>query len=150
MNTKLFINALILLTLSFTLSVKASPTEDLIKAFVSASESARQHGAKDEALANYLSFFTDDFTDNHASYGVSFTGKEHHRKGLINKGSSMVSVVEAIENIIIGTDTAIVVVNEDSKYYKNDKLKHYKGRTIFVLEFNEQDLIVKMSRYMDQ
>jgi hypothetical protein len=62
----------------------------------------------------------------------------------------MVSVVEAIENIIIGTDTAIVVVNEDSKYYKNDKLKHYKGRTIFVLEFNQQDLIMKMSRYMDQ
>ena len=139
-----------LLTLSFTLSVKAAPTEGLIKAFISASEDARQHDAKEEALAKYLSFFTDDFTNNHPSYGVSFTGKEHFRKGLINKGSSMVSVVESIENIIIGTDTAKVVVNEDSKYYKNNKLKHYKGRTIFVLEFNEQGLIVKMSRYMDQ
>ena len=35
------------------------------------------------------------------------------------------------------------------EYYKNGKLKHFKGRNILVLEFNEQDLITQMRRYLD-
>ncbi|GLX78529.1 hypothetical protein tinsulaeT_18690 [Thalassotalea insulae] len=149
MNKKLIINIFIVLTLLFILSAKAAPTAGLIKAFISASENARQPNSNEEAIAKYLAFFTDDFTDHHPTYGVSFTGKDKLRNGIISKGTSMVSVVETIDNIIIGTDTAVVVVNEDSKYYKNKKLKHYKGRTILVLEFNEQGLITQMRRYMD-
>ena len=61
----------------------------------------------------------------------------------------MVSVKEVIDSIVLGTNTAVVVVNENSKYYKNDRLKDYKGRTILLLEFDQDDLITHMRRYMD-
>ncbi|WP_286235666.1 nuclear transport factor 2 family protein [Thalassotalea sediminis] len=149
MNRNLIIYVFIFLTLTFTFSVKAEPSSDLIKAFISASEKARQPDFKAKDLEYYLSFFTDDFTDHHIAYGVSFTGKDNLRKGIIGKSASMVSVVETIEDIVLGTDTAVVVVNEDSKYYKNGKLKHFKGRNILVLEFNDQGLITQMRRYLD-
>lgn len=149
MKQNIIVSILILLTLSFTFSVKAAPTTDLIKAFISASEKARQPDSKIEAIENYLAFFTDDFTEHHVAYGVSFTGKENLRKGIVNKGASMVSIVETIEDVILGTYTAVVVVNEESKYYKNNKLKHFKGRNILVLEFNDQGSITQMRRYLD-
>ncbi|MCO4798853.1 MAG: hypothetical protein KC484_06540 [Colwelliaceae bacterium] len=139
----------VVVTLTFTFAVKAEPSSDLIKSFILASEKARQPNAKPENVEHYLAFFTDDFIDHHIAYRVSFTGKDVLRKGIIRKSASMVSIVETIEDIILGNDTAVVAVLEDSKYYKNDKLKHFKGRNILVLEFNEQDLITQMRRYQD-
>lgn len=149
MNRNLVIYVFTLFVLTFTFSVKADPSSDLIKAFISASEEARQPDSKEEALENYLAFFTDDFTDHHAAYEVSFTGKDKLKKGLVTKRDSMVSLAETIEDIVLGTRTAVVVVNEDSTYYKNDELKHFKGRNIIVLEFNDQGLITQMRRYLD-
>jgi TPP-dependent indolepyruvate ferredoxin oxidoreductase alpha subunit len=149
MKKNIIINILVLLSLSLTFSVKAAPSIKLIKAFISASENARQPDSKKKALEEYLAFFTDDFTDHHIAYGVLFKGKDKLRKGIVSSGTSMVSVVETIEDIVLGTDTAVVVVNEDSKYYKKGKLKHFKGRNILVLEFNEQGLITQMRRYLD-
>lgn len=140
---------LIFLTLSFTFAVKAEPSSDLIKSFILASEKARQPDAKSKELEYYLDFFTDDFTDHHIAYGVSFTGIDNLRKGIVRNSALMVSVVETIEDIVIGTNTAVVVVNEDSKYYKNGKLKHFNGRNILVLEFNDKGLITQMRRYLD-
>jgi hypothetical protein len=149
MNKNLIIYIFVVVTLTFTFAVKAEPSSDLIKSFILASEKARQPNAKPENVEHYLAFFTDDFIDHHIAYRVSFTGKDVLRKGIIRKSASMVSIVETIEDIILGNDTAVVAVLEDSKYYKNDKLKHFKGRNILVLEFNEQDLITQMRRYQD-
>jgi ketosteroid isomerase-like protein len=149
MNRNLTTYIIIILTFTFSVSVKAIPSSELIKSFISASEKARQPNFKAKDLENYLAFFTDDFTDHHIAYGVSFSGKDKLKKGIIEKSASMVSLVETIEDIVLGTDTAVVVVNEDSKYYKNGKLKHFKGRNILVLEFNAQGLIIQMRRYLD-
>ncbi len=132
-----------------TLPVSAKPTEALVRSFISASEQARQKQASTEAINHYLSFFKADFTDHHPTYGVLFKGTENLKNGIISKGASMVSVEEVISDIVLGTDTAVVVVNEDSKYYKNERLKHFKGRTILVLEFDQDDLITNMRRYID-
>lgn len=143
----------VLLTLTavtaVTFPVAAQPSKALIESFILASEQARQKQASTEAINRYLAFFRDDFTDHHPKYGVSFTGTDNLKKGIINKGKSMVSVKEVIDNIVLGSNTAVVVVNENSKYYKNDRLKHYKGRTILLLEFDQDDLITHMRRYMD-
>ena len=149
MNRNLIIIIFVLLTLACTFVVKANPSPELIKQFISASEKARQADSNAKDLEFYLDFFIDDFTDHHIAYGVSFTGKDKLRKGIINNRTSMVAVVETIEDVIIGTNTAVVVVNEDSKYYKKGKLKHFKGRNILVLEFNDQGLITQMRRYLD-
>lgn len=146
-HVKIFTGLMLMTVMALPLSAK--PTRALIEAFISASEQARQKQASTEAINHYLSFFKADFTDHHPTYGVSFTGKENLKNGIINKGASMVSVEEVISDIVLGTDTAVVVVNENSKYYKNERLKHFKGRTILVLEFDQDDLITNMRRYMD-
>lgn len=127
----------------------AQPTTELITKFISASEKARQKNATQQDIDHFLAFLSDDMTDHHIPYNVSFTGKQHLRDGFKRKAKTMISVKERIEDIVLGTSTAVVVVNEDSKYYKRDKLKHYLGRTILVLEFNEQGLISSMRRYID-
>lgn len=133
----------------FSASTQAKPSIDLVKAFILASEKTRQPDMEKEDLERYLAFMSDEVIDYHAAYGRSFTGKDHFRKGIVKKVASMVSMAKNIEGIVLGTHTAVVIVEEDSKYYKNGVLKHFKGRTILVLEFNNQDLISQMRRYLD-
>lgn len=137
------------LILLLTTSAYAQPSIEVVNAFISASEQTRQPDMKNEDLDAYLAFMADDVVDYHAVYGRTFSGKEHFRKGIVKKAASMISMVETIESIVLGSSTAVVVVNEDSKYHKNGAVKHFKGRTILVLEFNEQGLISQMRRYLD-
>ncbi|WP_440056957.1 nuclear transport factor 2 family protein (plasmid) [Pseudoalteromonas sp. T1lg65] len=149
MKKHVIFSTLLLLAALLSNSSKAMPTSEQIHAFVAASEQARSPTGDKAAVEKYLAYFTPDYTDHHIAYDVSFTGLEQLRKGIENKRSTMVSLSETVEDIILGTNTAVVVVNEDSKYYKKDKLKHFKGRTILVLEFNDQGLISQMRRYLD-
>jgi ketosteroid isomerase-like protein len=149
MNKKFSIVFLLSLFLPFATSAQVQPSVDLVNAFISASEKTRQPDMKKEDLEGYLAFMSDDVVDYHAAYGRTFSGKEHFRKGIVKKSAAMISMVETIESIVLGSNTAVVVVNEDSKYHKNGAIKHFKGRTILVLEFNEQGLISQMRRYLD-
>jgi ketosteroid isomerase-like protein len=144
-----FIVCLVLCSLLSISSAFASPTKSLVQAFVSAYEDVKQPEIKKEDLEHYFSYMSDDITDYHAAYGVTIKGKERKRKGILKKAQDMISFSMDIESIAIGSETAVVVVNEDSKYYKDGKLKHFKGRTIVVLEFNEKGLIQHMRRYLD-
>ena len=133
----------------FATATHAQPTTELIERLITASEKARQPDMQIHDVETYLAFLSEDLIDYHAAFNRTFSGKAHLRKGIVNKAASMVSISENIESIILGTDTAIVVVNEDSKYYKKGELKYFKGRTILVLEFNQQGLISQMRRYLD-
>jgi hypothetical protein len=149
MNKKFSSICLLSLFVLFTISAQAQPSVELVNAFITASERTRQPDMKNEDLEGYLAFMSDEVIDYHAAYGRTFTGKEHFRKGIVKKAASMISLAENIESIVLGSTTAVVVVNEDSTYHKNGAIKHFKGRTILVLEFDEQDLITHMSRYLD-
>lgn len=129
--------------------VSANPTKDLVKEFVAAYVAVKQPKMNKIDLQHYFSYMEDDITDFHAAYGVTIKGKDKQRKGMIKKAQKMISFSLDIESITVGSETAVVVVNEDSKYYKNEKLKHFKGRTIMVLEFNDKGLIKHMRRYLD-
>jgi len=130
-------------------SVFAKPTKDLVQSFVSAYVAVKQPKVNKQDLEHYFSYMDDDITDFHAAYGVTIKGKDRKRKGILKKAQEMISFHMDIESITIGSETAVVVVNEDSKYYKDEKLKHFKGRTIVVLEFNDKGLINHMRRYLD-
>lgn len=149
MNKKYITIYFLSLFLIFTASTQAKPSVDLVKAFIYASEKTRQLDMKMEDLEGYLAFMSDEVIDYHTAYGRSFTGKDHFQKGIVKKVASMVSTAKNIESIVLGTHTAVVLVEEDSKYYKNGVLKHFKGRTILILEFNDQGLISQMRRYLD-
>ena len=101
MNIHFRIIFLLSLFLIFSISAQAKPTEDLVKAFISASEKTRQPDMKKEDLESYLAFMSDEVIDYHAAYGRTFTGKEHFRKGIVKKAASMISMSENIENIEI-------------------------------------------------
>lgn len=132
-----------------TSSALAAPTKESVQAYVTAYVAVKQPKMNTEDLEHYFSFMDDEVTDFHAAYGVTINGKERKRQGLIKKAQEMIAFELNIEDIIIGTDTAVVVVNEDSEYYKDEKLKHFKGRTIMLLEFNDKGLISHMRRYLD-
>ena len=128
---------------------KAAPTIELIEAFVAASVQARQPDMRQEDLEHYLSFMSDDVVDYHAAYDRSFNGKSHLEKGIPNKAASMISMQQTIEHVLLGSNTAVVVVNEASEYIKDGEPKLFLGRTILVLEFDSSDSITHMRRYLD-
>ena len=139
----------------FTLILMSGPSafaetpNDLVKSFIAAYEAAHQPKATDKDLDHYFSFMSDDIVDEHVAYRVISKGKDKPRKNLKAYALRTVSWTETIESIILGSETAVVAVITDSKYYKNDKLKHFVGRTLWVLEFNEQGLINYIRRYQD-
>ena len=136
--------------LLFSSSLRAEPTKEWLTNFVAASETARKVDASDKDIENYLAMMADDLLDVHVQYNVQFEGKEPLRKGLYTKRETMISVEESIEDMILGTDTAVIVVNETSSYYKREQVRNFKGRTIFVLHFNENGLVKEMRRYLHQ
>ena len=117
--------------------------------FIAAYEAAHQPKVTDNDLDHYFSFMSDNIVDEHVAYRVKSEGKDKPRKNLKAYALRTVSWTETVESIILGSKTAVVSVITDSKYYKNDKLKHFVGRTIWVLEFNEQGLISYIRRYQD-
>ena len=136
---------------TFALSTIAhgEPSSKSVTAFFAAYEQARQPDAKSDDLEAFLAFLADDLTDHHHAYARVFEGKAHLRNGIRQKSQSMVSLSQEIEQLVIGTSVAVAVVNEDSRYYKDDELKRFQGRTIFVLIFDQSGLITEMRRYLD-
>lgn len=153
MLTKKILTGLIVFTFFGSLPATAKPTLNLVESFLLAADSTYQP-TEDKAKINaaidyYMSFFADDFTDFHAAYGVTISGKDTMKKNKLNKHAQMVANNWLIESVILGSTAAIAVIKENSSYYKNNKIKHFQGRTIFVLEFNEQGKIAHLRRYLD-
>ncbi|MDA8020544.1 MAG: nuclear transport factor 2 family protein [Thermoanaerobaculia bacterium] len=145
------------LQLAFLVLVLAVPTQpsfgqstkELALDFVAAFEAVRQPDVEARDFENYFAFMADDVVDHHVAYGVMVSGKEKPRENLKRKLPNNISFDIEIEDMIVGTSTAVVVLNEDSEYKKDGKYKHFVGRTILVLEFNEERLIQEMRRYLD-
>ena len=140
---------IVLVTNPLSAFATKTPSMDLIQKFVGAYESARKPMTTAKEIDNYLSFMSDNITDYHAAYGVTIKGKEKPRIGMLKKAQERTAFNIKVEDIILGSSTAVLVLTEDSKYTKNGKMKHFKGRTIFILEFNENGLIHHMRRYQD-
>ncbi|MFK7886558.1 MAG: hypothetical protein AB8G16_06780 [Gammaproteobacteria bacterium] len=130
-------------------SARAEPSVEFVSAFFSAYENARQPDAKMDDIETFLAFLADDLTDHHIAYSRTFQGKDHLRTGIQRKSQSMVSLSQDIESVVVGTSTVVAVVNEASQYHKDDKLKQFQGRTIYVLVFDDTGLIKEIRRYLD-
>lgn len=135
--------------LLFSNGIQAAATKAFIYSFVEASEQARQPDMDTEDLAEFLAFLSDDLVDYHDAYGRTFSGKDHLRNGIPRKAQSMKSLSFSVEDIVLGSQTAVFVLNEVSEYQKDGELKRFAGRTIMVLEFDDDGLIKHMRRYLD-
>lgn len=128
------------------------PNKALIVNFMQAMHDVYQPEMTNTDVDNLYAFMSDDFEDHHVSYNVVQSGKEgkqRARAGLLKKGKNSIAYKNQIENITLGSDTAVVTYTEDAKYIKNGKKKHFLGRTILVLEFDKKGKISVMRRYMD-
>lgn len=97
-----------------------------------------------------MSFITDDFSDLHAAYGVTVSGKDKFRENLSNSSRPYFSHSLTIQSISTGTGVAFVDLVEKSEYVRREELVDFKGRTLLVLEFNDEGLITHMRRYLDR
>ena len=147
---KKYILLLIISYLSVFLTVHAKPSTDLIKEFVQAFESARKPDTTTADIEHYFSFMADDVSDYHAAYDVIIDGKDRPRISMMTKAKERTSYQVNIEEIALGSSSAVLILFEDSNYYKDGKLKHFQATTLYLLEFNEQDLIQNMWRYPHQ
>ncbi len=80
---------------------------------------------------------SEDFIDHLAAYGVTRQGKQGKRESFNKKFTNSISFKVTIERAIIGTSTALVVLNEVSEYKMQGKFEYLKGKTFYLLEFNE-------------
>lgn len=135
--------------LLISIRVQAAPTEATIQAFVEASERARQPDMTDQDLEAFLAYLSDELVDFHAAYGRTFNGKDHLRNGIPRKAEAMKSLSFAVEDVVLGRQTAVFVLHETSEYLRDGELKQFTGRTIMLLEFDNDGLISHMRRYLD-
>jgi len=103
-----------------------------------------------ESVERFVSFLADDVQDIHVAYGREFTGKEHFRKNMPNKAKALISYEREVMQVVMGTQVAIVIYREETSEKKADgRINDYRGRTIAVLDFNDEGLITTIRRYQD-
>ncbi len=144
---------ILLLMITYCQTGLANTDKKIVERFMSAMQQAYQPQKSPQAITKqldaYFAFMAEDITDYHAAYGVTIKGTEKSRNGLQQKALDSISYELTIKTIIIGTDTAIIEFKEDAKYIKNGKPKHFLGRNIMLLEFNDDGLIQHIRRYLD-
>lgn len=101
-------------------------------------------------VERFVAFMTEDIKDVHVAYGREFTGKDHFRRNMPNKAKALLSYERQILQVLVGSNVAVVVYREQSKEKKSDgEIRDYSGRTIMVLDVNDDGLITQMRRYQD-
>ena len=118
--------------------------------FIRAKDVASQPQKSLEDVEAYLAFMTEDISDVHVAYSVTREGKDTIRRGLVESTRVKFHSSFQIESMSLGSDVAVVEYTEASQYVKDDELVDFSGRTIIVLEFNDEGLISQMRRYLDR
>lgn len=117
--------------------------------FLEAQTTVYQDGSEED-LDKFINYMADDIKDIHIAYGREFSGKEHFRKNMPIKAKALISYEKQISQIMLGTNVAIAIYHEQTKEKKrNGRISQYDGRSIIVIEFNDDDLITQMRRYQD-
>lgn len=103
-----------------------------------------------ENVEQFVAYLSDDIKDVHVAYNREFSGKDHFRENMPRKSKALISYEKQVSQIILGTNVAIIIYNEQTQENKRDgRVSNYKGRTIMVLDFDDNGLITQMKRYQD-
>ncbi len=117
--------------------------------FLEAQANVYQSGTE-ESVEIFVTFLSDDIRDIHVAYGREFSGKDFFRKNMPIKAKSLLHYEREILDIMMGTNVAVVAYRENTKEQKSDgRVSEYSGRTIMVINFNDEGLVTVMRRYMD-
>ncbi|RPG30408.1 hypothetical protein [Flagellimonas sp.] len=136
----------------------ASAQEDTISlnltdktvSFIEAYSAKQQPNSSIDDVDHFLSFFADDFKDEHIKYGVVVADKTEFKKGLLDKLQNKVYFHRVtIENIMMGNNVAFVKIKIWAKvkpYHMDTIVEHTTGQ-IMSIEFDENGLIKHLRRH---
>ena len=124
-------------------------TAETAYSFLSAQAAVYREGSS-ESVEKFVAYMTNDVRDIHVTYGREFTGKDHFRKNMPEKAKALLSYDRQISQISMGTNVAVLIFHEQSRERKRDgEIRDYNGRTIMVIDFNDEGLITTLRRYQD-
>jgi len=130
-------------------SVRSEVAIDNVYDFLSAQAAVYKEGSS-ASVERFVAFLAEDVKDFHVAYGREFSGKEHFRENMPRKAQALIEYERKISQVNVGTNVAIAIFHERSKERKQDGVvKDYDGRTIVVLDFNDEGLITQIRRYQD-
>lgn len=143
----------ILVALSITLSGVAVATPEFTVQtayeFMAAQTKAYKSGDAEDIEA-FVAFLADEVMDVHVAYNRQFSGKGHFRKNMPIKAKALIEYDKQVMQVILGTNVAVIVYSEQTRETKRDgRVNSYSGRTIMVVDFNEDGLITTIRRYQD-
>ncbi len=141
--------ALVIIAAASTMPACAEFTAETAHDFLQA-QAAIYSDASEENVERFVAFMSDDITDVHFAYGREFSGKDHFRKNMPQKAAALLSYDCRISQIMMGTNVAVVAYHERTQEKKADgAIRNYSGRTIMVIEFNDDGLVTQLRRYQD-
>jgi len=147
--------AIIPFIILFTLSISAQETvsQKLLKrteSFINAYNSKQQPNSDSKDVDRFLSFFADDFVDEHIKYNVIISSKEEFRKGLIDKLQNKVYYHQvSIDDIMIGENVAFVKITIKAKVkpLHMDRIIEHTSSQIMSIEYDQNGLITHLRRH---
>ena len=123
---------------------------DRTTSFINAYSSKQQPNSTVDDVDHFLSFFADDFKDEHIKYGVVVEDKAEFKNGLVDKLQNKVYLHRVtIEDIMMGNKVAFVKIKIWAKvkpYHMDTIVEHTTGQ-IMSIEFDERGLIKHLRRH---
>ncbi|RIV35425.1 nuclear transport factor 2 family protein [Flagellimonas lutimaris] len=118
--------------------------------FINAYSAKQQPNSTVDDVDHFLSFFADDFKDEHIKYGVVVEDKAEFKKGLVDKLQNKVYFHRVtIEDIMMGNNVAFVKIKIWAKvkpYHMDTIVEHTTGQ-IMSIEYDESGLIKHLRRH---
>jgi hypothetical protein len=151
MLSKAIIPFIILFTLS--ISAQESDSQKLLKktkSFINAYSEKQQPNSNAQDVDRFLSFFADNFVDEHIKYNVIITNKEEFRKGMIDKLQNKVYYHKvSIDDIMIGANVAFVKITIKAKVkpFHMDRIVEHTSSQIMSIEYDQNGLITHLRRH---
>lgn len=127
------------------LELKAKATQ-----FLQAKEAKQQPSTTEGDIDRFLSFFTQEFIDEHVKFNITVTDKTEFKQGLMNKMQDEIAYNKIeIGEMLIGANVVAVKFTESGKVKPShlDKFIEYSVPHIMVMEFDEQGLIKHLRRH---
>ncbi|WP_437397417.1 hypothetical protein [Flagellimonas lutimaris] len=123
---------------------------DRTTSFINAYSAKQQPNSTVDDVDHFLSFFADDFKDEHIKYGVVVEDKAEFKKGLVDKLQNKVYFHRVtIEDIMMGNNVAFVKIKIWAKvkpYHMDTIVEHTTGQ-IMSIEYDESGLIKHLRRH---
>ena len=151
---KRFIGLVISILIATNANAAPTFTETELKAktsaFLKAKEAKQQPKTQEADIDHFLSFFADEFKDEHVKFNVTETSKIQFKENLLNKMKDEIAYNKIdIHSMLVGANVVAVQFTESGKVKPShlNKFIEYEVSHIMVLEFDDKGFIKHLRRH---